>query len=457
MKKILAVCLAILLTAQTVSVCASARETASDTYTGAILAAVNTNYDDVRQAFTAEPIGASQPPAVSAQAQTDPADEVLDGAQAPDPEPLSASEAARRQAQLGGNAADAVQKADYHVGDRKNIYSAYHSEFDSERIDLTCIYTNNLCTVWREDGIDTSEEQCIRTAEEFCALLPREWEIFGDRRIDTDGDGRIALFYQSMDSGVGGYFSSGDLVDEQGRIGSVWVSFTGSGNACDCVHLYPYADFNTLLHEYQHYLQCSWKYAGKNNLTCVNNTHESYINEGFSGCAEALLGTHDRSSGFQWAANDPEKYSVVNWSFDGSSYSLSYVFCQYMRTRYALLTDDLDSDIPGSGFFREILRTRAGKRVRNTLSIAADLLYPRAQYPALKTTDSRCRELIRDFWLAVLCKDASGIHGFNGEAWTKNLVVSISELPESKGRVLRSAMAVSRRVIRSRCLPESRA
>lgn len=446
MKKTIAFCLAILLTFQICGVSVSARASdTDDVYTGAILAAVNTNYDDLLQDFTAEPLGGAQTTA-AAQAQAGPADELLDGPQEPDPVPLTAAEAKAKEAALGKNAADAAPKADYRVGDRKTVYSMEHLEYDTNMIDLECIYTNDLCTVWREDGIPTDAQKCIDVAEQFCALLPREWELFGDKRIDADGDGKIALFFQTMDSGVGGYFASGDLVDKLGRIGSVWVSYKGTGNACDCVHLYPYADFNTVLHEYQHYLHCSWKYAGKNNLTCIYNDHESYFNEGFSGCAEALLGTHDRSTGFRWAAENPGEYSMVNWSFNGSSYTLSYAFCQYMRTRYALLTNDLDSEIPGSGFFREILKTRSEKYVRNTLTIAANLLYPKAQYPELKTADSRCRELIKDFWIAVLRKDASGIHGFNGEEWARNLVVTVTELPVQDGRKLRSGMAAFCRI-----------
>ena len=441
MNKRIAFCLALLLTLQTAVVCVSARSSVPEVYTGTILAAINTDYKDIVQDFTAEPIGTTQAAVTSAQAQAEPEDELLDGALEDDPEPLSYAESKAKEAALGGNMPDAAPKAEYRVGDRKNIHASYHSSFGSDRVDVTCIYTNDYCTVWREDGISKDEQKCIDVAEEFCSVLPREWEVFGDRRVDADGDGKIALFFQNMDSGVGGYFSSNDLVDKYGRIGSVWVAYSGTGNACDCVHLYPGADFNTVLHEYQHYLHCSWKYAGKNNLTCINNNHESYFNEGFSGCAEALLGTHDRSTGFRRAADDPSNFSMVNWSFNGASYTLSYVFCQYMRTRYASLVNDLDSDIPGSGFFREILKTRSEKKVPNTLSIAANLLYPKAQYPELKTADSRCRALIKDFWLAVLKKDESGIHGFNGEAWTKNLVMSISDLPDTQSRCLRSGMA----------------
>lgn len=445
MKKIIAFCLALLLMIQTCIVCVSARASDPDVYTGTILAAINTNYDDFLQAFSAESVGGDQA-AAAVQTQAEPPDELLDGAQEDDPVPLSAAEAAAKEAALGRNAADAAPKAEYRVGDRKNIYSSYHESFGSSRLNVECIYTNDLCTVWCEDGLEADAQKYINVAEQFCALLPREWEVFGDRRVDADGDGKIALFFQNLDSGVGGYFASGDLVDKYGRIGSVWVSYRGSGNACDCVHILAGSSFNTVLHEYQHYLHCSWKYAGKNNLTCIDNEHESYFNEGFSGCAEALLGTHDRSPGFSWAAADPQQYSMLNWSFNGASYTLSYVFCQYMRTRYALLTNDLDSDIPGSGFFRQILKTRSGKRVRNTLSIAADLLYPTAQYPDLKTSDSRCRALIRDFWLAVLYKNESGIHGFNGEAWSQNLTLTVTDLPGTGRRYLRSGMAAFCRI-----------
>ncbi len=433
MKKQIAILLVCLITVQLASFGASAR---GEAYTGTILAAINTNYDDLMQDFAAES-------ASTAVVTTEPADDAaaqedfLDGPQTDEPEPLSAADAARLEALYGD---EPQQAAVYEIGSRKTIHSSYRDDYDTDAVELECIYISPNCTVWLEQGCGKTEEDCIAFTDEFEKVLPQEWALFGDHRIDTDGDGKIALFFYDMND-VGGYFRTWDLIDARGRIGSVWVN--GSGNRCDCVHLYPRADLNTLVHEYQHYLHAGWKYDGKNNLTIKRNSHESYFNEGFSGCAEYLLGTHNRAYSFSSAANDPTTFSLVNWHFDSRSYSISYVFCQYLRTRYALLTNDLDSPIPGSAIFRIIQQTRSEKRVKNTLTIAANLLYPTEDYPQLKTADSRCRQLLTDFWLAALRKDAEGVYGFNGESWADCIEMDVhSELPADGSPLIRSGMAI---------------
>ncbi len=443
MKKFLAVCLAALLLTQTFAIGAAAvtLDTEAD-YTGAILAAVNTNYDDLTQTFTAKPKTPANANGKTAGShfigsRGNREEALLCGEEDELPEPLSPAEAAKKQAALGGNGAQA-KPAEYHVGDLKTIHSSYRTEFPSNNVLMECIYIGEYCTVWNEVDRGFSVEKSVKLGKDFDEMVVREFEIFGGNRIDTDGDGKTALFVQGLDSSYGGYFSVSDLVDSLGRIGNVWFRYKGSGNACDCVHMNgPY--LSTLAHEFQHYLQRCWQFYGKNNFTYVPNTLESYINEGFSECASyLLLGTNTRVWWFEDAISDPENYSLLNWSFDSAAYATSYVFCQYLRTSYAQIPGVED----GAEIYKTIMNIRANKRVKNTLSIAADLLYPESLYPELKTTDSRCRQLLVDFWLAVLCKESKGRQGFLGEAWADPIEAPVqNELPEDGSRGIRSGMA----------------
>ncbi|MCR4614955.1 MAG: InlB B-repeat-containing protein [Clostridiales bacterium] len=440
-KKSLAILLAALMLLTSLSAGAAVSAKKSEYCTGTVLAAINTNYDDLTQSFSAR----LERPYANGEAagahiingHGDAEEGLLCGGDDTELEPLSPAEAARKEATLGVNA-DQAKAIEYHVGDRKTVHSSFRKEFPSDNVEVECVYVGEYCTVWNEVDGGFSLSSSLKLGKDFDEIVVREFEIFGDKRIDTDGDGKTALFVHNLDSSYGGYFSVSDLVDSLGRIGKVWFRYKGNGNACDCVHL-DGAYVSTVVHEFQHYLQRCWQFYGKNNLTYVPNELESYINEGFSECASYLLvGSNSRVWWFEDVIADPEKYSLVNWSFDSAAYAASYVFCQYLRTSYAQLPGVED----GAEIYKLIMETRANKWVKNTLSIAADLLYPTSLYPDLKNSDSRCRQLIVDFWLAVLCKDGEGRRGFGGETWADPIEAWVqAELPEDGSTGIRSAMA----------------
>ncbi len=449
-KKILAAVLAVTLVSQTFLTAFSLAEfDRTPDYTGRVLAAINTDYDNSESSFSAvcpEATG-SESDGKEAAGNAD-GDKLLD-AVIDDVEPLSPAAAALRQSSMASAPSPDRIAADYKVGDKKVIKSSYSPEGSAS---LVCVYTSDNCTVWGELPDDNSEidegvkNDCIGLGEFFDNNYSKALSLYGDKRIDTDGDGKIAIFVYAMED-VGGYFSYRDLVDGVGRIGNVWMTTRGSGNACDCVHILQYSlEFmcSTVLHEYEHYLNASYCFAGKNNINYLNYS-ETYINEAFSTAAEFVINDYDRYTyGFSYAIQSPAESSLVNWTQDYDAYRRSFVFGQYIRIRYAQLINDTASEYPGKGIYKKVLESRTRDNDNNTLGIIADILYPNDKYPNLKDNDARCRQLLTDFWLAVYCNDAEGIHGFGGEEWADDLDVDravADSLPSEESAVINSSMA----------------
>lgn len=443
-KRLPALCLAVLLLAACLPF-AAAQEPAE--YKGAVLMAVNTDRNDAFSGFTTDRV---QPQNEVAAAEEQPEDKMLPDAPLDDPEPLSPAQALLRQAQVGDTEPQA--KAEYRVGDRKQIFSHYAvSEHRVYRtVDMVCTSVSDTVTVWRESGTENDHvEDDAKLAREMDERLPKELEFFGDKRIDTDGDGKTAVFLYKIDGvNIGGYFTVSDLMDGFGRIGSVWHPYLSASNHMDCIHVQGGRSYSfiaqTCLHEYQHYIQASYRYVGRNNFTALRAT-ETFINEGFSTGAEFLLYGVDRySDDFTYAARPSKRLSFLNWEHDNGNYSMAFVFSQYIRTRYAALTDDLGSEIPGGGIYKKILESRTPKNDGDTMALIADILYPAADYPQLRDSEARCRQLLCDFWQAVFCQEPEGVHGFNGENWVRNIEPKKLVQPMPAGRTnysVRSGMA----------------
>ncbi len=402
MKRVFAMLFAVCLGFSAMAVSANGQNEQAQTFSDSILMAVNTNYSGESAHFFAESENAAQ---VAPQADQTQAASHFQCKDINDVRPLSAEDAARRQAQHPVLAQSAP--AFYQVGDHKTI-------FEERNRTLECVYTGSRCTVWLEDGSDANmRDICVQGGQDFDEVIPKMHEIFGDARIDTDGDGKFALFVH--DNPYGGYFTTSDLADKWGRIGSVWVAFAGKGAQCDCVHMNTsYVDTfemfrSVAIHEYQHYIAGSFCFAGKNNFNYVRDL-PSYIAEGFSGCATYMLDDWtDNAAPFSLATTQDEPSFMQS----GAYYSVctGYVFCQYLRTRYAQMGID-DSSIPGSGIYKLFLQTIDRKNESNFLDVFASVLYPK-----IKDEDARCRQLLKDFWLAAYLKNTDGIYGFNGEEW----------------------------------------
>lgn len=399
-------------------------------YTGRLLMAVNTNYDKVDYAsFT------------TAAGEADDEDADYDSEEAApdvigDIEVLSPEEAEIAAKKLQGSNKNEPDSVGYEVGDKKTIDASYS---DNNDVNLECSYVGEYCTVWHETEYsemskEEKAEKCISLGKEADKIIPLELELLGDVRIDTDKDGKIAIFvYKFVNENLGGYFTGSSLVDKNNKIGNVFVKY-GNNDCCDSINLNDYFDsdyeymITTIAHEYQHYIHCCYCYYGKTNLTYLNGM-ERYLNEGFSDALGLLLTDFNR-------INRPTDYfnksdiSLVTDSQETFSYELGFLFCQYLRTRYAALTGDSSGKYPGSGFYKKVLESRNRDNHKNTLGLIADMLYPESEYKNLKSTDERCRQLIVDYWMAALLNEPTGDHGFNGDEWAKQLEFDFSYIPQ---------------------------
>lgn len=476
MKKSIHKCLAVLLALVLALQCAPASAAAFEpkTYTGSVLAAINTAYTasaDAERFETdcsagAEP-GTAHAASFDAANPCDPLGELI--------RPMAPDEAARAEAASGSAVKAQRTHKPYHIGDTRKIppfpdtagiqsnleFAKWLADYvHREKITLSCVYVNDVCTVWIEDANVWTKAE-IRDLGEYAAdAIAQLEDLFGTARIDSDGDGKFAVFIHSMpqtDSQIAsaggktvGYFSQADLADSFGRIGNVWMkSMIASamiyGAKADCVHINMECNGlgiikETFVHEYQHYIHTSYQFDGKTNKTCLN-ADEAYINEGFSMASEMILTANEtllnkNIKRFNAAQKD---FSLVTWEDHTANYGLAFVFCQYIRTRYAFLTGGADGKYPGKGIYKQVLQSRNQSNMNNTLGIIADLLYPAGRYAQLADTDARCRQLITDFWLAVYYKNPQGEHGFNGEAWADGLCVNAQTLSDTQ--TLRSAMS----------------
>ena len=454
---------------------------AADVYSGTVLAAVNTDWTKSYSAKTFVTDAAVEPQCAETQSnggspQTKPtAWELLWDLTVP----MTYDEAVRAQAAEGGVVEAQLSRKPYKVGDTRRIpkYPELPDNYDtmtikmlfqwlidymrSSKLQLTCVYTDDVCTVWIEDESAWSDESIREIGSFVGTAIPQMEELFGDARIDTDNDGKFAIFIHSMpqseiivDKQGGtafGYFSRLDLVDSRGRIGNVrlknqYASSVFGGACADCFHINMVCDNldqakDIFVHEYQHYIHECYNYAGKDNASYLT-PDESYIDEGFSSAAEAIVYPTDwRQDELIYCFNElQDGFSLVTWEDHMANYGLVYPFFQYIRTRYASLTGDKSEKYPGKGIYKHVLESRDRSNQDNTFGIIADILYPSDRYPALRNTEARCRQLITDFWLAVFYKDPQGDHGFNGEEWAEALYLQFETLDQDAHSV-RNGMA----------------
>ena len=458
------------------SVCvAFAASDETQTYSGTVLAAVNTEYTAARAAktFTAQaPVGEPQ---AQAPAQSVKQPWTLLWEQT---EPMTESEAAQAQLLRGGLVRAQRARVSYSVGDTRKIPKFPEMPDDymtmtakealqwmadyvrSAKTQLTCVYTDDICTVWIEDTDAWSDVKIRELGTYVSAKIPQLEDLFGDVRIDTDGDGKFAIFIHAVPQSdavveeqggtIAGYFSMLDLVDAYGRIGNVWMKSMIletmiMGAYADCFHINMEIDDlesvkTVFVHEYQHYIHECYCYAGKNNRTYLKNDAD-YIDEGFSVASEMILApTVRRHNSLVRCFNaEQASFSLVTWEDHLVNYGLVYPFFQYIRTRYAALTGDTSGDYPGKGVYKRVLESRTRGNQDNTLGVIADILYPADRYASLRDTDARCRQLITDFWLAVYFKKPQGVYGFNGERWADDLCVRTETLEDEQS--LRNGMA----------------
>ena len=419
MKKPIIRSVSVLLSALIVISCA-ATGFASGTgkYTGKILMAVNTDYllSDMSEGWYSFDVSGSTGKKAAGKpgssADCSGCGDVIDNVVAATPEEYE------RYIKTHGDEQQAVMSSEYHVGDTKKIYASYTDNDDNSFINIRCIYIGDACTVWTQvlsDGsLYDSEEDAKETAAHFDSVYKAEQAVFGKNTIGTDGDGKFAIISYNInyEAGVAGYVDYGDLVNKFGFIGRVLVGSDIFSNHMDCVYMHGLPANSTLVHEYQHYLFGCNGYYGKTNYNYISG-YEPFVNEGFSECAEIIFSENRLS--IYGAMRCADEISLTRWVFNSYCYEISGAFCNYLRNRYAVLTNDTSGDFAGKGFYLEYHSRRTRETQIKSTEIFGDILYPADAYPELKTSADRAKQLIIDFWKAVLLREETGIYGFNGE------------------------------------------
>ncbi|MBR3439917.1 MAG: hypothetical protein IKH13_10490, partial [Clostridia bacterium] len=472
MKKIFVRAVSVILSVSIILSCAVFALAAGDEkYTGKILMAVNTDYNYFTAkdgSYSVSSSGARQESNTS-QAVEQPdiipaANDVFGKINVASPEEY------REYLRTHKDEPQAIINNDYKVGDTRDIIAImasdavdiqtaeFYEDADPEEvfnkifITIKCIYINDDCTVWtqvKDDGTQcNTEAQARRAAEIYDSFHKEEEQVFGPNLIDTDGDGKFALIGYDFEVGnVAGYFYSEDLTNEFGFVGNVFAPVSLISNHMDCVYFdtHSLGDRTTLIHEYQHYLfECN-QFFGKTNFNYLP-FEENYVTEGFSRCAETIFGGYTADD-FNEAATLGDDISLTKWdSASGTNlyycYEVGSAFFNYLRNRYAILTGDKSEDFAGKGLFLDFHGKRTVLNQFCSMEIFGEMLYPDNEYPELKTGEAKARQLIVDFWKAVILNEESGIYGFNSEnvVYLNPYYFIDNRLPESK-KTLRPGMA----------------
>jgi hypothetical protein len=298
---------------------------------------------------------------------------------------------------------------------------------------MKCLYVGSYCTVWGctsdPGAIDINATQAASIGQYYDGKYAAMTSAFGTYHYDVDGDGKVAIMCYDIDknfetnpnvnSYTGGFFWSYDMYSEHNGLDCIHIdTFPGMGGNASTPLTDVSGCYSTLFHEFQHMI--NYSYQVKNNY--AYGEMETYLNEAFSMAAEHLIcGTDSVSTRVSFFNNYSSQYSgnpLTYWMGDGYAnlynYSTSYLFGQYVRTRYAQVQGG-----DGSTIYKKVLESRSSANDGDTLGIICNLL------------GTSAGQLVADFWRAVYLKSASGLYGFNGEAWADSIspyVYSASQL-----------------------------
>lgn len=345
------------------------------------------------------------------------------------PEPVPIAEERLKGPDASVQALDAA----YQPGSTFALETLYYRAGTAEKEAMVCLYAGTYCTVWTStsdpEAIQLSEANAASIGAYFDEHYPAMVSAFGQPH-DADGDGKVAIMCydlsdqfaagQSASAYTAGYFYGADMIDTNGRVNGVWYGNNSHINGLDCIHIDTYPTmgsslsapltnipncYSTLFHEFQHMI--NYSYQVKNGASGYVTHMETYLNEAFSMAAEHLIcGEETTQMRVDYFNSDyyTDKYvrgtPLTCWSGDLSGYSNSFLFGQYLRTRYGQLRGN-----DGSTLYKTVLESRTEGNENDTLGILSGLL---------ETTKE---QLILDFWAAVYCKAPSGVYGFAGEDW----------------------------------------
>ena len=344
------------------------------------------------------------------------------------------------------------------VGNEFKLKGAINSGKRERDLDMVCLYVGTHCTVWGttsdEKAVRLGSAQAAQIGEYFDEKFPTMKATFGGDFVDADGDGKVAIMCYDIDenyepgktfsgSYTAGFFDMKDMIGSDNKIGG--VSFGKSSaypyNGIDCIRIdtYPVMGgtpdtlmtrvencYSTLFHEFQHMLNFSSSLhhceQGKTDKLYYMDT---FLNEAFSMAAEHLVCTSDstasrieRFNGSKYSPGSP----LTTWNGTLDNYANSYLFGQYLRTRWKQGEHAKDKEL-GSDFYQKVYNAcvdlvgEDGKQVRydgNAMDVAANLLQTNAI------------SLTIDFWTAVCLNQSNGVFGFAGEDWADAIEMQTS-------------------------------
>lgn len=351
------------------------------------------------------------------------------------------------------------------VNDTLTLKGAINSGKRERDLDMVCLYVGEHCTVWGTtsdaEAVRLGSAQAAQIGEYFDEKFPTMEATFGGDFVDADDDGKVAIMCYDIDENykpgesfykqyTAGFFDMKDMIGSDNKIGG--VSFGKSSaypyNSMDCIRIdtYPLMGntpdtlmtrvencYSTLFHEFQHMLNFSSSLHHCEQRKTDNLYYmDTFLNEAFSMAAEHLIcgsdSTAKRIERFNGSDYKPGS-SLTTWTGSLNNYANSYLFGQYLRTRY--IQSGLANKADGSDFYRTVydwcvdptdldgnpIYDENGKQVRydgNAMDVAADLLQTNAI------------SLTIDFWTAVCLNQSNGVFGFAGERWADAIEMQTS-------------------------------
>lgn len=357
------------------------------------------------------------------------------------------------------------------VGDEFKLKGAMNGSEPERALNMVCLYVGTHCTVWGttsdEEAVRLGSAQAAQIGEYFDEKFPTMEATFGGDFVDADGDGKVAIMCYDIDedyeegksfSGTytAGFFDMKDMIarDSKDRPSIGGVIFGESSaypyNGIDCIRIdtYPVMGgtpdtlmkrvencYSTLFHEFQHMLNFSSSlHHCETDETYYLRYMDTFLNEAFSMAAEHLIcgsdSTASRIRRFNGSDYKPGS-SLTTWTGSLNNYANSYLFGQYLRTRWMQGEDAVEAD--GRDFYRTVYAAcvdpvdESGKHIYdendervcydgNAMDVAADLLQTNAI------------SLTIDFWTAVCLNQSNGVFGFAGEDWADAIQMKTNDI-----------------------------
>lgn len=260
-------------------------------------------------------------------------------------------------------------------------------------------YTGNYCEIWVESTADITVSLQQQLQNEFDSNIygkvSQNFHIPSD--VDNNGKTQI-LCYNILDgfSGAGGYiqgyFWGGDLLTMSisNKMEMINIdTYPGMKSSLSQVQTVS-RQYSTVQHEFQHLVNFNRNYLIENSHSEMNIA----LNEGLSMQQEHLIygGLSSRISYYNSYSTNSQ--SVLDWKQTLYSYSLSYLFMQYIRTQTTI-----DASIYNKLIIDELNDMRVvDKYIKQYSNNIINL-----------------QELTLNFRIQLLLKEQTGSYGFKGE------------------------------------------